>query len=478
MNLVETIAEGLVRKCEGKLEPKELDDRVGEKIAEVIPTMTLPGFRKGKVPERVIRARFAKELRGETINSIIEDALRRHLEETGNNPVRPPETNVTGVDTADEDIVVTIDYECMPDMPEIDYSEIKLERPVPKDIESMVDRDIQSIASMMAAFSDTEPDYEAGLHDQVTYDLKVRVDGVEREDLQQDDMVQQVEVSDSTHPFAGKLAGVKVGDTRVISGELPESLMKGDGSRSAEFECLVKKIGRAELPEVDDEMVKRIGVDSLEKFRNVRRQRFQDMYATQAESIMHQRLLDELDSRLDFELPPGLLAGEINSVRSALASEKAVSGEVAGGDSSSENLIESGETAEVSGVASSNEQPPATGTAQPESESEEEVERIARRRLKLGLYLADVAKTNELKVTNADYEELIASQVRNPEDRQRAAEAFKNNPDLAKRWLGTIVEKKALRYLSELTTRVDEEMDEAELARKVRELSSDMEDKS
>ena len=480
MDLVETVAEGLVRRCEGRLEPDELDHQIGEKVAEVLPTLVLPGFRRGKVPERVVRARFGKELKGETVGKIIEDAIKRHFEETGNRPVRTPETNVTGIDSQDGDIEVTIEYECMPKFPEVDFSQIELERPVPKDLESLVEREVERFASAMADFEDTEPGYEAVLNDQVTLDLRVVVNGVEREDLKAEGMVQRVDESEVSSPLSAGLVGAKAGERRSVAGELSDRLAKDDGETSAEFDCLIKEVRRAVLPEINDELATRVGVGSLEELKGACRRRLQENYAVRAERIMHQRLLDELDERLDFELPPGLLAGETATVQAALASEAKPVGDSAEDEGSADHPEGTAEQSEGMAEQSEADETESVGEAgQPAAdvlETDEEIDRIARRRLKLGLFLSEVATTNGLKVTDADYDELISSRFRSPEERQAAAEAFRNNPELANRWLGTIIERKSLRFLAELATKTDLEMEPSELEQRLRELDSDDED--
>ena len=474
MDLVETVAEGLVRRCEGRLEPDELDHQIGEKVAEVLPTLVLPGFRRGKVPERVVRARFGKELKGETVGKIIDDALKRHLDETGNKPVRTPETNVTGIDAQEGDIEVTIDYECMPEFPEVDFSQIELERPVPKDLESLVEQEVARLASALAEFEDTEDGYEAVLHDQVTLDLRVVVNGVEREDLKAQGVVQRIDESEAPSSLSAGLVGAKAGEQRTVTGELPGRLAGDDGETSAEFDCLIKEVRRAVLPEVNDELATRVGMGSLEELKGASRRRLQESYAVRAERIMHQRLLDELDERLDFELPPGLLAGETATVQAALASEANAAGDSTGQEGAADHPEGTAEQSAADNSDAGGEGDRPVDADAPETD--EEIDRIARRRLKLGLFLSNVATTNGLKVTDADYDELISSRFRNPEERQAAAEAFRNNPELANRWLGTIIERKSLRFLAELATKSDLEIDPGELEQRLRELDSDDED--
>ncbi len=474
MDLVKTVAEGLVRKCEGKLEPSELDSKIDEKIDEVIPTLALPGFRRGKVPERVVRARFGKELRSETLSSIVEDAVKRHFEETGDRPVQPPLTDLSGVDSAGESIGVTIEYECMPKMPEVDFAEIELVRPVPKDVESLVQEDLEALALSMSAFEDTDSDYEAMQYDQVTIDLRVLVDGVEREDLRNEDMLQVVESAESAHPIAGGLTGVKAGETRTINGELPANVAGQDSSTAAEFVCLVKVVRKAVPPEVDEEFAQRIGVGNLDEIRNESRQRWKGWYAVRAERIMHQKLLDELDERVEFELPPTLLERETESVKAALASEKPETDGVEDMNDAAENEESStASTAQDSSGAEPGEE--GDGGTDPSSEDAEAV-RIAERRLKLGLFLAELARDNDLKVTSSDYDEWIASQHRHPEERRRVSEALARNPEIANQLVGTIIERKSLKFITELATKKDEELDREELVKKLEELLEDSEE--
>ena len=474
MDLVETVAEGLVRKCEGKLEPSELDSKIDEKIDEVLPTLILPGFRRGKVPERVVRARFGKELRSETLSSIVEDAVKRHFEETGNRPVQPPLTDLSGIDSAGEPIGVTIKYECMPEMPEVDFAEIELVRPVPKDVESLVQEDLEALALSMSAFEDTDSGYEATESDQVTIDLRVLADGVEIEDLRHEDLLQVVENADSVHPFAGGLIGVKVGETRTIRGELPANVAGQDSSSAAEFECVVKVVKKPSRLKstknsrngLEPATWKRSGTNAANAGRTGMR--------FGAERMMHQKLLDELDERVEFDLPPTLLERETDTVKAALASDKA---ETDGAGEVNDAEEDEGSSPASDAPDSTEAEPDREGDDGTDPSSEEaEAVRIAERRLKLGLFLAELARNNDLQVTNSDYEEWIAGRYRHPEDRRRVSEELKRKPELANQLVGTIIERKSLRFITELATKKDEELDREELMKKLEDLLEDTEE--
>ena len=463
MNLTEVVAEGLVRKYEGSITADEIGGRIDSKIEEIRPTMNLPGFRRGKVPAKLIRTRFGKQLRSEMVNDIIKEVVKNHLEATGDRPVTNPKLDLAdGEETGS--VKVTVDYECMPEIPEIDFSEITIERPVLKDTDRHVQRRLDKFLRQLVKPVSTGEDYEAAVNDLVVLDLKVFVEGAEQEDLRDEEHSCYVDGPDSDHFFASGLLGAKVGERRMVPKLVTGS--PGSNDEKTEYECQIKSISKVEIPETKEERGKLCGgLDRWEALESSIRARQLAQYSEWTQEIVNRLLLDALDERIQTELPPSLLEEEANTVRAALLKEAIAKS----AESSDDEAVENGspeaaaEGAETDGPDTAGDEP-----VQDSGVDEEEVVKIASRRLKLALFMVDQAGKHELRTTRAEINRWIEQRFEDPEEQNKAKALVESNSNFAGSISNQIMERKVLRFIFELVTKTEVQLEFEEfLARRM-----------
>ena len=130
MQVTETLNEGLKRGYQITLPASELDAKVNEKLAEAQPEVEMKGFRKGKVPMALLKKQFGQRLMGEAMQEAIDGAMTQHFETTGDRPALQPDVEMVGGEDWKEgdDVVMKINYEALPAIPEVDLSALKLEK--------------------------------------------------------------------------------------------------------------------------------------------------------------------------------------------------------------------------------------------------------------------------------------------------------------------------------------------------------------
>ena len=157
MQVTETLNDGLKRGYAITLTAGELDAKVTEKLTEAQPDMEMKGFRKGKVPLALLRKQFGQRLLGESMQEAIDGAMNEHFEETGDRPAMQPEVKMTNEDWSEgDDVHVEMSYEKLPDVPEIDLSDLSVEKPVAKASEADVDDALKSLAETATDYEDRE----------------------------------------------------------------------------------------------------------------------------------------------------------------------------------------------------------------------------------------------------------------------------------------------------------------------------------
>ena len=131
MQVTETLNEGLKRGYNIVVTADELEAKVNEKLSEAAPEIEMKGFRKGKVPMALLKKQYGDRLMGEAMQESVDGAMSKHFEDSGDRPAMQPDGNMTNEDwIAGDDVEVAMSYEALPEIPEIDYSKLKLEKMV------------------------------------------------------------------------------------------------------------------------------------------------------------------------------------------------------------------------------------------------------------------------------------------------------------------------------------------------------------
>ena len=178
MQVTETLNEGLKRGYNIVVTADELAAKVDEKLVEARPEIEMKGFRKGKVPMAMMRKQFGPRVLGEAMQEAIDGAMQEHMEKSGDRPATQPEMKMTNPDWKEgEDVAVDVSYERLPDVPEVDFKAIKLDRMKVEADEESVKEALDNLAASPQAVTFEEKKGAAKDGDQVVFDFVGKVDG-------------------------------------------------------------------------------------------------------------------------------------------------------------------------------------------------------------------------------------------------------------------------------------------------------------
>ena len=146
MQVTETLKDGLKRAYTITVTAAELDAKVQEKLLEAQPEVEIKGFRKGKVPLAILKKQFGQRLMGDAMQDAIDGAMKQHFDTTGDRPALQPEVKMVDGETWKEgqDVVVEMSYEALPPIPDLDPSQITLDRLSVKADEASVDEALKN----------------------------------------------------------------------------------------------------------------------------------------------------------------------------------------------------------------------------------------------------------------------------------------------------------------------------------------------
>jgi trigger factor len=281
MQVTETLNDGLKRAYTITVTAAELDAKVQEKLVEAQPEIEMKGFRKGKVPMAMLRKQFGPRLMGDAMQDAIDGAMKSHFDATGDRPALQPEVKMVGGDTWAEgqDVVVEMSYEALPPIPEFDAGQIA-GTSGGEGRRLAVDEALANLAGSAQAFEDRKKGSKAKDGDQIVIDFKGSVDGEEFEGGSAEDYPLVLGSGSFIPGFEEQLVGAKAGDEVSVNVTFPESYgAKHLAGKAAVFACTVKAVKAPKPAEIDDELAKKYGAESLEALKGQISERLEAEYA-------------------------------------------------------------------------------------------------------------------------------------------------------------------------------------------------------
>ena len=443
MQVTETLNEGLKRGYAITVTAAELDAKVEEKLKEAQPTVEMKGFRKGKVPMALLRKQYGQRLMGESMQEAIDGALSKHLEESGDRPAAQPEMKMTNEDWKEgDDVAVDVSYEKLPEIAETDFSKIKLERLVVKADEESVKEALDNLASSPQAVSYEAKKTQAKKDDQVVLDFVGKVDGEAFEGGAAEDYPLVIGSNSFIPGFEDGLLKVKAGEEKDIEVTFPEDYQAENlAGKKAVFTCTIKEVKAPKTPELDDELAKKFGAEDLEGLKAQITERLEAEYTGASRAVAKRALLDELDKVVSFDLPESLVTAEANQIAHQLWHE---------------------------------ENPEVEGHDHPEIEPTDEHKKLAERRVKLGLLLADIGQKADVKVTDQEMTQAIMNQARQyPGQERQFFEFVQQNAQFRQQLQAPMFEDKVVDHIFEKAAVTDKEVSKDDLQKAVEKLEEE-----
>jgi trigger factor len=415
MQVTETLKEGLKRSYTITVPAADLDAKVNEKLVEAQPEVEMKGFRKGKVPMPILKKQFGERLLGDAMQEAIDGAMQKHFDATGDRPAMQPKVEVKDGDKWQKgsDVVVEMSYEALPAVPEVDLSKLKLEKMVVKAEEKAVAEALENLAKSAKNFEDRKKGSKAKSGDQVAIDFVGKVDGEAFDGGAGNDYPLELGSGSFIPGFEDQLVGSKVGDEVTVTVTFPaEYGAKHLAGKGATFDCTVKAVKEPKPAEIDDELAKQFGAESLEALKGQIAERLEAEYTGAARQVMKRALLDQLDKMVKFDLPPSLVEAEANQIAHQIWHD---------------------------------ENPDHHGHDHGTIEVTDEHKSLAERRVRLGLLLAEIGRKEGVEVTDAEMTQAVMNQARQYPGQERAFFEFvQKNPQMQQQLRAPIFEDKVV----------------------------------
>ena len=444
MQVTETLAEGLRRELKVTVPAADLEADIEGRLDELRKTVTMKGFRRGKVPLSIVRRQYQPRVLGEVLQQTIETSWREAVEERELRPAMQPEIEITSYDEG-KDLEFTMGMEILPNIKFGDFSELAVGRLKAEVSDESVEDALARLAEAEKRFEPVGEPRPAREGDEILVDIAVEVDGKPAPERSGTDVPLELDAEALMPEMTEQLVGAEAGEEREVTITPPAPTPEGeDGAEDQAgaadsatlFKITVKEV-RERLPvTVDEAFAERRGAKDLDELRGVVRDQIQSEYEQVSQARLKRSLLDVLDERYKFDVPPGMVEREFDAVWQQI-----------------ENDAKRTET-EI-----------ATLLDQTEEEAREEFRQIAERRVRLGLLIAEIGGANDITVEQEDLLRAAMMSARGHAEPQRLLDYYRNQPQALERFRPTVFEDKVIAFLSELATVSDEVVDVETLLR-------------
>lgn len=390
---------GLERRMTVQVPEEAVSAQVDERLRDMVRSARVPGFRPGKVPLKVITRRYGKKVREEVVGELVQssfyDAITREELRPAGGPIIDPLQAEPG-----QGLSYTAVFEVYPKLDISTVDGMQIERPVAEVEDADVEKMIETLRRQRREFDEVERPAADG--DRVTVSFEGSIDGVPFEGGKAEEMPVELGSSGMIDGFEEGITGLSAGESGTVEVTFPaEYRAEQLAGKQASFAITVHKVEAMRLPEIDEDFVKTFGVGdgTVESFRAEVRQNMQRELRERLRSRTKEAVMDQLLETNAVELPSALVREEQQRLL----------------QNRSEELRQQGYDPESLGLGA------------------DAFEAHARRRVALGLLLAEIIRSNGLQADQARVREVvesIASTFEQPEqviayyygDRNRLAE--------------------------------------------------------
>ena len=444
MQVTETLSDGLRREYRVLIPAGELDSKVNNRLDEMKDRVRINGFRPGKVPVAHLKRVYGRQAMAEVIEAAVRDANAKIVADNNFRLAMQPQVtlpseqqDVEAVIDGKSDLSYTVALEILAPIEFGDFKSISLTKLVADVTDEQVDEALQKIAEQNRPYADKGEGAKAASGDRVNVSFVGKIDGTPFEGGTGDDVAVQLGSGTFIPGFEDQLIGIAAGEQRVVKVTFPQNYPAAHlAGKDAEFDVTAKTIEAPQDVTVNEDFAKSLGLESLDKLKEAVKERLARDNDSQSRQRLKRELFDVLDEMHKFDVPQGLFEQEFQNLWQTAQNEMQQQGKTF----ADENTTEEAEQAEY--------------------------RKIADRRVRLGLLLDEIARRNNLTVTDDETTRAVVEHVRQyPGREQELWDMFRKNPEALASIRAPILENKVTDFLFALGNVAEKKVTRDELYR-------------
>ena len=396
---------GLNKDLKVFIDKKTISSYMDEKYEEVKNTVTLKGFRPGKVPKEILKRQFGQAIFGEVLDKVLKDTSTKALQENKIKPAGQPKIDLK-IYGEDKDLEYVIS---VTELPKID---IKILQNIKFDEYKVIidsketEKRIKEIAKSQKNFIDVDPAKIANEGDLVVFDYKATVDGKSFKGNEGKNTQLEIGKDLFIKGFDKQLLKAKKDEEIKVEVNLPENFPEKElTGKKAIFVCKIIAVKKPKEVKIDDDFAKNLGAKDLKDLKDLITKQINDEYKNSLDSLSSRKILDQIDKvKLD-EIPENLIEQEIKILSQGMKEEEL-------------------------------------------NKNKKDLEKKAIKRIKTGLILNEFGEQNKINVSEQEMQIEIQKQLRMmPGQEKMLQEYYQNNPSVLSNLRGQLYEEKILKEI-------------------------------
>jgi trigger factor len=338
------------------------------------------------------------------------------------------ESDMEKVLSGDEDLAYEMNVDVMPEFEPVDVKKLTIKKPVAEIGDAEIDERLTQIAEANPKYEKRAKTAKARDKDAVVIDFLGKLDGEPFEGGAAEEHTLVLGSNSFIPGFEDQLIGAKAGEEKDVKVTFPENYQAEHlAGKEAVFEVKVHEVRAAKTPDIDDEFAKGLGLEDLAKLKELITEQIQNEFGGASRAKAKRNLLDQLDDKHDFDLPPKMVDQEFGQIWQQLQAE-----------------MDAGRTADED-------------KDKTEDQLKEEYRKIAERRVRLGLVLAEIGRLAEVQISEQEVQQALIREARNfPGQERQVIEFFQKDPNAMAQLRAPIYEDKVVDHILE-TAKVKEE---------------------
>ncbi len=394
---------GLNKDLKVFIDKKTISSYMDEKYEEVKNSVTLKGFRPGKVPKEILKRQFGQAIFGEVLDKVLKDTSTKALQENKIKPAGQPKIDLKSYGE-DKDLEYIISVTELPKIDIKSLENIKFDEYKVKIDERETEKRIKEIAKSQKNFEDVDPAKVANEGDLVIFDYKAKVDGNEFKGNEGKNTQLEIGKDLFIKGFDKQLLKVKKGEEINVEVNLPENFPEKElVGKKAIFNCKILQVKKPKEIKIDDDFAKNLGAKDLSDLKNLITKQINEEYKNSLDSLSSRKILNEIEKINLDEIPENLKEQEIKILSQGMNEEDL-------------------------------------------KKSKNEIEKKAIKRIKTGLILNEFGEQNKINVTEQEMQTEIQKQLRMmPGQEKMLQEYYQSNPAVLGNLRGQLYEEKILK---------------------------------
>ncbi len=444
MQVTETLNEGLKRKLSMVIPAADLSQRLDARLEELKGTANIKGFRPGKVPMAHMKKMYGRSAMSEVLSDAINANVSKALDERSERAAAQPKVDlpedqevINKVLDGAADLSFEVTYEVLPPVALMDFKGIAIDKPVVEIAEDEIDAEVKRVFAQQTGYTDKGDEGVVETGDRLGLSFKGTIDGEAFAGGTSDHAHLVVGSGEFIPGFEEQLVGMKKGETKTVKVTFPADYAQDNlAGKNAEFETSILHVDGPNTGELNDDFAKQLGLENVAALRDAVKDQMRAALDSMGRQAVKRQILDALDDGHKFDVPGQLVEAEFNTIWQRVQHEV---------QSHGRSFEDEGTTEEA---------------------AREQYNKIAERRVRLGLVVAEIGNTNKIEVTEEEHQQALIAEVRRFQGQeQQVYDYYRKNPQALAALRAPVFENKVVDFIAAEAKQTEKPMTRAELSK-------------